>query len=787
MKQAKKNRIFVLLFAVLVMMGISVSVYGDHWIVVGGTINNGTWRSGYTYFVESSVTVTGKLVIEPGVVVKFGKDKWLAPSTTGTIEAVGEARSMIIFTSMHDDEHGMICPGSTGNPAKGNWECVTSNGDQGFKKDEIRQCRFEFCKFMYADSGLKINFPSSEPVQHNHFSECYKGVWFRASTDDKGSVTVFNNLITDCVQGVCAAESRELTVYIESNTIDTCSEYGIKVYDYGVDKALATNCLVSRCETGISGMNTEVSNCGFYDNNSNGLVGSSSVILSSNPYEQEYYLYQDCALIDAGYDPSNNGMPGFTTSVLETEDVPPLDIGYHYPRPVTLIWYVDCDVNRSHDGTSWNKAFKTINEAHDNELMEDGDEIWVAEGTYDLSTTGTIEVDKAVGTYGGFEGNETEREQRNPEAYITTTDSQGGLRAWFIDGADCVIDGFTIRDTGLGTAYNPGGGIVSFDPSSKLLVRACKLLVHDHYGVYWEGGELTVEDCDFESSSFGMYLESAQLTISNCNFSTNGIHCSSRYCSDSVLIEGCVFADSTTGGAVKIWECTNVQVAWCDFENNISNGSGAGIANTAGSITRVENCSFVNNSASLLNAPPYAGAIYNKGGSELTVVSCLFSSNFSFDSGGAIANFGGLSELEISTLKVINCTFHGNEVGSSGGRGGALHVGKYSDVTLKNCILWEDEATDDESGRDEIYVVEDCDCQVEVTYSNVELGYPGLNNSSNDPGLADPWAGDFHLTISSECRDSGIYDLDLGTYDLDGNLRIINGIVDRGAYEYQIE
>ena len=107
MRKAEKNRIFVSVFAVLMMVSISVSVYGDHWIGVGGTINNATWRSGYTYFVESSVTVTGKLVIEPGVVVKFGDYMYLAPSSTGTIEAVGEAQSMIIFTSMHDDEHGI--------------------------------------------------------------------------------------------------------------------------------------------------------------------------------------------------------------------------------------------------------------------------------------------------------------------------------------------------------------------------------------------------------------------------------------------------------------------------------------------------------------------------------------------------------------------------------------------------------------------------------------------------------------------------------------------------------
>jgi len=56
---------------------------------------------------------------------------------------------------------------------------------------------------------------------------------------------------------------------------------------------------------------------------------------------------------------------------------------------------------------------------------------------------------------------------------------------------------------------------------------------------------------------------------------------------------------------------------------------------------------------------------------------------------------------------------------------------------------------------------------------------------TNDPAFADVAVADFRLTAGSPCRDTGTnLPWMSGAVDLDGNPRILNHIVDRGAYEF---
>ena len=131
--------------------------------------------------------------------------------------------------------------------------------------------------------------------------------------------------------------------------------------------------------------------------------------------------------------------------------------------PVTAsgtVRYVSRDiVETSGDGTTWSTALKTIQEAID--VASTGDELWVKIGTYSLSSQ--IDVDKAVNLYGGFAGNETQRDERDWNTNSTTIDGQGAVYHCFYITSDATIDGFTI--TG-GTADgdwpdNSGGGILN--------------------------------------------------------------------------------------------------------------------------------------------------------------------------------------------------------------------------------------------------------------------------------------------------------------------------------------
>ena len=76
-----------------------------------------------------------------------------------------------------------------------------------------------------------------------------------------------------------------------------------------------------------------------------------------------------------------------------------------------------------------------------------------------------------------------------------------------------------------------------------------------------------------------------------------------------------------------------------------------------------------------------------------------------------------------------------------------------------------------------------------VTYSAFEFAVPSWAGTGNivvpDPLFVSEVGRDFHLKASSPCIDAGDNSApDLPATDIDGDARIINGIVDMGADEY---
>jgi predicted outer membrane repeat protein len=135
-------------------------------------------------------------------------------------------------------------------------------------------------------------------------------------------------------------------------------------------------------------------------------------------------------------------------------------------------WFVKLDAQGN--GSSWEQAMGNPQQAL--RLAQAGDVIWVAAGTY-LPTAGSsreksFEIKQSVQMLGGFNGTETETNQRNPLRY--TTILSGNIGQYDADDnvyhvvtikhvrGSVLIDGFTIEGgnaTGQESDQRVGGGI----------------------------------------------------------------------------------------------------------------------------------------------------------------------------------------------------------------------------------------------------------------------------------------------------------------------------------------
>ncbi|MCR9154153.1 MAG: hypothetical protein NXI09_08590, partial [Bacteroidetes bacterium] len=107
-----------------------------------------------------------------------------------------------------------------------------------------------------------------------------------------------------------------------------------------------------------------------------------------------------------------------------------------FPIGAQTIHYVNHAATGSNDGSSWANAFTDLQSALS--LGLSGEEVWVAQGTYipSLDTSGVIPTDKRACTfrlkpglriYGGFQGNESQKSQRDWRKYPSILSGEQGL------------------------------------------------------------------------------------------------------------------------------------------------------------------------------------------------------------------------------------------------------------------------------------------------------------------------------------------------------------------------
>lgn len=277
------------------------------------------------------------------------------------------------------------------------------------------------------------------------------------------------------------------------------------------------------------------------------------------------------------------------------------------------IIYVNHAATGANNGGSWADAYADLQDAL--EAAQAGDEIWVAQGWYYPSkglgndTTVTtrdmcFSMVDSVGIYGGFDGTETLRKQRDFRNNKTTLSGDVGVvgdktdnafhvihnddyhnRVWNVLSEKSVLDGFTIRDgyslngdlfsdevygagvfnygtseavfinlvVKLNSAYR-GGGVANEGNTRHLTFVNCKIFnnyaKHYGYGVFSTGG----------AGWHGEIFTNCFIGLNSGDVNYHDDFSADFSAQNTVYIEGCTFSDAGKGRAISTYGGSIIQV-----------------------------------------------------------------------------------------------------------------------------------------------------------------------------------------------------------------------------------
>ncbi|MDD5677292.1 MAG: choice-of-anchor Q domain-containing protein [Kiritimatiellae bacterium] len=407
--------------------------------------------------------------------------------------------------------------------------------------------------------------------------------------------------------------------------------------------------------------------------------------------------------------------------------------------------------------TNWATAATNIQEAHDAIDINDGNIIFITNGLYRL--TNQLMITKGVVLRSWKDG------ATAPAETILDGNNDGKAlsnRVMVVSNAAAVLDGLTIQN-GAGADF--GAGITIY---KCLLVTNCIIQNNISMGIGYGGGGIQVwtpwlgkiTHCLVSSNSAG---RGGGLLVYN---GSTGIieHCTiiSNYASHPNNPNG--------GGGLNMYgsgtapfPTTTVTARWCTIAYNTAKACGGGVdMYFNGGV--VENCMIVSNYQTTSGIRRGSGVYFYFGTGQGIVRNCLIAGNSNAGNCDAVHMWAG--------GRMENCTVVNNRNGGIGG----LPVPTYSAAgtgVVVNTIIYSNAV------YNLIYTN-----QVEFTNCCAPDELLGADNITGYPAFADP-AGDFRLTSDSPCINKGLNleGMD-GARDLPGNRRILERVVDIGAYEF---
>ena len=301
------------------------------------------------------------------------------------------------------------------------------------------------------------------------------------------------------------------------------------------------------------------------------------------------------------------------------------------------------------------------------------------------------------------------------------------------------------------------------------------------------------------------------------------------------VIRNCVFSNNFAtegGGAIYCENNGNATLVSCTFSDNITQNSNGGALASIGSDLDITLCLFLTNQSdkdiNLGASTPQGGGLFFSDGvsfmdrcevidnrgifgggiglndtANLNITNSLIVGNQSgADNPNGGGGGGGFYLAGESILNATNCTIADNQTFVFGG--GGIRSFDLSVITLSNCIVWGNQSQAFQGGN-QVFLV---DSSLDVSYTDMrrqqpeELGIDdgvddqstidlGQGNLELDPLFANPgdfeneaWRTGYQLTGATPCRNAGSNALIDGFFfDLVGASRVINNVVDMGAFE----
>ena len=292
--------------------------------------------------------------------------------------------------------------------------------------------------------------------------------------------------------------------------------------------------------------------------------------------------------------------------------------------------YVDLNAGGTPNGSSWDDAYLSIQDGIN--AAGNGDEVWVAQGTYGEA----LSLFTGISVYGGFFGDESLLDERDHEAYPTVIDATGlSLSAVTMNSvSNARLDGFWV--TG-GDATTSGGGIYVLSSDNTNAIVDC-IIYNNVAG----------------TSGGGIYCESSSPEITRCSIQEN---------------------TSGSGGAGGL-QCyqSSPELTDCVIDGNVTTSNGGGILVQFGaSAPTFLRCTFSGNTGF------YGGGAYIGNGAQTTFTNCVFSGNVA-------TAFGGAVYVNLTSPEFLNCTIASNTANTYGG---GLYLFSAATPELTNTIIYD--------------------------------------------------------------------------------------------------